>query len=1469
MILHLLRLDKQVLESNTSVAQFEESQAERLKLRQQLANLEAETPISPYEDVRNGLSVHSWLMDHETALHSKCENPNAGKWILEDESHQHWKSIQEQASPILWAHGIPGAGKSVLASTMVHSQPYGDEVVSANQTHRLTEITSCKSSVKGHETKGQTNLPKSLDLRVPTDSGYASTTHDKAGMEQRTLATEDDAIAENQCSPGPIGETKAWDLGVVDSKTDYSNSSSLRAAMGEKYHSELVEALIDTVYSEPLDMPVVERICGVLPELLKAFALKLGHEEADQTCRNVMFFVHKHRSDIVECFRERFSQKAESVPGLSTSDSDKMPLEDIMALWDSHGDPEHDLEAGPSIQDLAEAAISECEEIDSEHETPELEPEEDFDSAKISMYQGVILNSAAYQWLVTYLRRELLLARAATDCMGIIRRNIDASLPKSNKVSRHRSTEAHRMTFRVLWEPMAFVREQEYTEAPDEVLERAITLTGTTCDAQALTCAQYLRQAWPSTGEHIIRLLKDMVRGRLGERCQCVLPDHTRLMAWFQDPEVIVEVIGPSCSIVEVGEQLAWLGAALRSSPHESGVALCTPFVREVCIGDSLSPVSNTLSATGLICTIAFNMRSGLEVRPPSNGQCWHNLFKNPVIVDGYPTRRRAEHNTGVEMPLNVMAELAGTQQLNTFNGRLFIKGYSAMLVPTRLVGDLLIWHLFFNKDGSRISYLHDTASHAENLMLSVVRSARHVLGWCSEAKYYAGAVDAVYTVGKSRLPRPHETCALENFSIYSGKLIIDGVAPCIGNKDSPIYIVRNGYVFKLHWISKKFVLLWDEEDKRGWLVNGTSVLLHLLRAYLEYSRGSNIRSAFLFKSEDMEEAAHPYSADSAIEVLLNTTNMDLRIYKEGSDYIRLKHQVEHYYDILEQLFDHQALQNSVCSGPRPRKDLEGWDFQDLATMRDPVHPRVTVLGTVGKGWVDFTRAIHTVNLFGRGFGDIIRPVADDLCAHWASLPKDKYYLAAYGPDLKGIMDLYDGDQMSIPMRLTEDILWHNPANDFVCQCAGRAVGDHSDVAQVLLPSTFAVDSLLCQSSAGWKGRGAVIFGQNMGFKWFWKDTGDPEEGEPGSSSAESDSQFHDSGVGQSLASSAPELESLALQHYTVGIVCALHKELLAVRELFDSRHIEPILPREDSNHYVLGRIGQHNVVTACLPSGEYGTNSAADIVTHMKRSFPNVKFYLLVGIGGGVPSIQNDIRLGDIVVSHPAKACPGVIQYDLVADLEQGRFERTGSLQRPSRFLMTALGILRSDSTTPTQLADYIKQIGDRNPTYRHPGRKRDQLIEASYVHDAGQRTCEQCLTHETQRKGRRWNHPKIHYGVVASGNRLIRNAQTRDQLGTQDNVLCVEMEAAGVVNTVDCLVIRGICDYADSHKNDTWQEYASATAAAYAKLFLSIVRPCCESENVSADSEPLLSRKRRASATQLRLSKRGTGDNIFPSKS
>lgn len=308
--------------------------------------------------------------------------------------------------------------------------------------------------------------------------------------------------------------------------------------------------------------------------------------------------------------------------------------------------------------------------------------------------------------------------------------------------------------------------------------------------------------------------------------------------------------------------------------------------------------------------------------------------------------------------------------------------------------------------------------------------------------------------------------------------------------------------------------MLWDEEDKRGWLVNGISALLHLLRASLEHKGTDKFKSAFLYRRGEFQKASEQHRANSAIEALLNSENKSLKIYPEKNDYIRFEDQVDHFYDILEKIIDHQvdvAGQNGVKLKFRTRKHLEGWDFKDLVTDQDPLYSRVATLQAMGKGWVDFTRAINAITLFGRGFGEVIQPADNsDSCPHWAKLPIGKCYLAACVSDLKEIMDV-DGDQKANPMKLSDNMIWYNPDKIFEsCQCNEKIQRKHCDRVQVLLPSMLR--SILPKvNPVRLEDRGAVVFGQNMSYRWLFPDVGDPKQEELPLLSGVLDAQSSDS----------------------------------------------------------------------------------------------------------------------------------------------------------------------------------------------------------------------------------------------------------------------------------------------------------------------------------------------------------------------
>ncbi|KAH8696925.1 nucleoside phosphorylase domain-containing protein [Phaeosphaeriaceae sp. PMI808] len=299
----------------------------------------------------------------------------------------------------------------------------------------------------------------------------------------------------------------------------------------------------------------------------------------------------------------------------------------------------------------------------------------------------------------------------------------------------------------------------------------------------------------------------------------------------------------------------------------------------------------------------------------------------------------------------------------------------------------------------------------------------------------------------------------------------------------------------------------------------------------------------------------------------------------------------------------------------------------------------------------------------------------------------------------------------------------------------------------------------------------------------------------------------------------------LRRDEYTVGWICALHVELAAAQEMLDEEHDDLEQDEHDHNIYSLGRIGEHNIVIVCLPAGLIGNNPAVAVAMQLRATFKSVRFGLMVGIGGGVPSTEADIRLGDVVVSQPHLGHGGVIQYNFGKATPSG-FKRTAFLNSPPTILLGAVNKLRVNQLRGrTRLLAHISKLS-RLPEFARKDAGPDVLFEATYNHERGP-TCQSCSAdRQVDRQPRSNEEPLIHYGTIVSGNQVIKHATERDIVSKEfDGVLCFEMEAAGLMNSFPCLVIRGICDYADSHKNKKWQPYAAGTAAACAKEVLSVI--------------------------------------------
>jgi nucleoside phosphorylase len=304
---------------------------------------------------------------------------------------------------------------------------------------------------------------------------------------------------------------------------------------------------------------------------------------------------------------------------------------------------------------------------------------------------------------------------------------------------------------------------------------------------------------------------------------------------------------------------------------------------------------------------------------------------------------------------------------------------------------------------------------------------------------------------------------------------------------------------------------------------------------------------------------------------------------------------------------------------------------------------------------------------------------------------------------------------------------------------------------------------------------------------------------------------------------------------YTVGWICAITTEYVAAQAFLDATHSPPeSVPQNDNNNYTLGEIGEHNVVIAVLPKGGYGTTSAASVARDMLRTFPNLRIGLVVGIGGGAPSSKHDIRLGDIVVSTPHIKNGGVFQYDFGKAIQDKDFQVIGHLNQPPIVLGAAVSGLEAHyKLHGHQLEVAIDSVLEKIPRlrkeFKRPDPETDKLYLSKVTHTTNDEvSCAEVCGDDPSKlvvrssRTQEDDNPAVYYGIVASANQLMKDALLRDKFAKENGVLCFEMEAAGLMNHFPCLVIRGICDYSDTHKNKEWQGYAAMAAAAYAKDLL-----------------------------------------------
>ncbi|CAI6282786.1 unnamed protein product [Periconia digitata] len=517
------------------------------------------------------------------------------------------------------------------------------------------------------------------DGKFQRDSSHTSSDRDQDLAAGHTVYTDS----------GYREDIEADAIGISSLVTPSLESTYMGSSINliQLYTSELADEIYKIVLSVNLDDDIMERICATLPVLLKAFGLRIGCNARTQMHRDVMFFIVKHRHDVVAQFREKCALHIENTRQDIGQQTEKMPLEDILSRWSQTMTSPEETDHPLDDEQLNEASTGDLlgpnlYDVVDEDESDEM------DSSALYAYRDFITKSPAYIWLERSLRKECLLVPAEPNHMKAIGKKITSCLPLQRKISRRRSSQVYKMLFQVEWDSESTTLEenQEYSEKLNQPFGTVMTLinyqfmvlTGSAENAQSQTVIGYLSQTWPSTGKHTMRLVEDALLHNQGKKTTCTLPDSTTLVAWLWQSKLMVEVVGIEYSIVEIGEQLAWLAAALRKSSNDHRVTYCIPIVEnQTGLRSPSAMIDTTTNANEnphgttyghdasslriesysqetphmeisqeVVCKISATVEDGGEHLNCSDDQCWHNFFKNQVIVKGYPILRESKTTT-------------------------------------------------------------------------------------------------------------------------------------------------------------------------------------------------------------------------------------------------------------------------------------------------------------------------------------------------------------------------------------------------------------------------------------------------------------------------------------------------------------------------------------------------------------------------------------------------------------------------------------------------------------------------------------------------------------------------------------------------------------------------------------------------------------------------------------------------------
>jgi hypothetical protein len=571
----------------------------------------------------------------------------------------------------------------------------------------------------------------------------------------------------------------------------------------------------------------------------------------------------------------------------------------------------------------------------------------------------------------------------------------------------------------------------------------------------------------------------------------------------------------------ELFEQLTWLGAAFQRAPEDgSGIWLATPFVKAL----------QHDSSDATVPSINFEIRYDITKAPKyseSNigspeGACWHAMFHNPVVVQGFPILARQHHEIGLEVPLNMMSALASAGIATQYDKTLILKGFHSMLVPTKREGDDVTWHLMVTP-GGRLPYYSfrekcGVYMNTDHFSIHELRGGtfRNFVGWTTNITRHFGTWDSSFgSIDWAGTRKCSAGFAVEQKLTISASRIVGASASFIrGNRDKPEYVKQSAYSLQIEAAQDMFVMLYDTSSERGWLVDRASALLHLALAQL--SRKPYIGVATTPQSNNSAPPAFTFpditgGPDAASHMLTKVENMKHVVLQEFDSYtetVTLPHNetsskgkmkctetstaqeekrseekkevykticfrevVSQVWTTLEQLHDRETdlkTNHATIDLESPfNNPLEGYEFMDIASGKHKFSRRFLNLRRNGKSWIHLIRRLGVITLFGKNFGEMYQPGEDlrsKLCPDWKTVPQGHEYLALPISLLQQIKEYgrREGEVDDGSSEVVQGLYW-NPNDDMSVLCTPKCKHTFDGRVQILSTKGKNVNDATCE----------------------------------------------------------------------------------------------------------------------------------------------------------------------------------------------------------------------------------------------------------------------------------------------------------------------------------------------------------------------------------------------------------------------